>query len=218
MDEKGFMTGQIGKEQRIVPLAHIKNGQTPYARVDGSREWVTLIASICADGSALTPCLIYKGANGQVDTSWVSDAEPLEDKYFVAASDKGWTNNHIAMQWLDLFHKETLPKLADSRTRRLLIVDGHSSHINYAFIIKCNVHRILLCVLPPHSTHRLQPLDVGLFCPLATAYTREHTKHAVCWEGKIGVTKSYFYRIFKAAWNVSTSPDNIKSSFRKAGI
>jgi DDE superfamily endonuclease len=58
------------------------------------------------------------------------------------------------------------------RSRRLLIVDEYSSHINMAFITAADDRRIILLILPPHSTHRLQPLDVGLFSPLAKAYTK----------------------------------------------
>ena len=53
----------------------------------------------------------------------------------------------------------------------LLIVDGHSSHVNMEFINMCNKLRIILLILSPHSIHQLQPLDVLLFAPLATFYT-----------------------------------------------
>jgi DDE superfamily endonuclease len=34
------------------------------------------------------------------------------------------------------------------------------------------INHILLTVFPPHSTHRLQPLDVRLFSPLTTYYSQ----------------------------------------------
>jgi DDE superfamily endonuclease len=48
---------------------------------------------------------------------------------------------------------------------RLLIINGYSSHINMSFISLADSLRIILQVLPPHTTYRLQPLDVGLFQP-----------------------------------------------------
>jgi hypothetical protein len=60
-----------------------------------------------------------------------------------------------------------------SREKRLLIVDDHSSNINMAFINECDSLRIILLVLPPHSTHRLQPLDFVLFGMLSTAYSKK---------------------------------------------
>ena len=54
-------------------------------------------------------------------------------------------------------------KPKSDRTRRLLLVDGHSSHVNMEFIDWADRHRIIIMILPPYTTHRLQPLDVGMF-------------------------------------------------------
>jgi hypothetical protein len=52
-----------------------------------------------------------------------------------------------------VFDRSTKNKAA--RDRRLLIFDGHSSHINLKFINYADTNRIFLAVLPPYSTHRL---------------------------------------------------------------
>ncbi len=54
-----------------------------------------------------------------------------------------------------------------------MILDGHDSHKSYDFITFCEQHGIILLCLPPHSTHLVQPLDVGVFSPLKTAYCNE---------------------------------------------
>lgn len=41
------------------------------------------------------------------------------------------------------------------------------------FIDYCDKNKILLAIYPPHSTHTLQPLDVGMFKPLVIAYNTE---------------------------------------------
>jgi len=64
--------------------------------------------------------------------------------------------------WLQkVFNRYTKPTRATQK--RLLIVDGHSSHVNMAFVDWANQHGIILLILPPHTTQRLQPLNVGLF-------------------------------------------------------
>ena len=40
------------------------------------------------------------------------------------------------------------------------------------FINLCDSLNILLLILPPHTTHRLQPLNINLFGPLANFYTQ----------------------------------------------
>ena len=70
--------------------------------------------------------------------------------------------------------------------------------------------------MPPHSSHLLQPLDVGCFSPLKRAYgqqisslVRDHINH---------ITKIEFLPAFYAAYNQSITKENICSSFRGAGL
>src|SRR5205814_8590998 len=102
--------------------------------------------------------------------------------------------------------------------RRLLIVDGHSSHVNMAFLNKCDELRILVLILPPHSTHQLQPLDVGCFGPLATEYSDKVNKFLMKGLGTVLMTKRSFWPLFRDAWRASFTEKTITSAFKKAGI
>ena len=62
--------------------------------------------------------------------------------------------------------------LCQGTESRLLIVDGHNSHFSPEFISFCSEHRIHLFCIPPHTTHLLQSLDVGLFGPLQNQYSK----------------------------------------------
>jgi hypothetical protein len=59
MDEKGFMLRAVGRLKRIFSKASYEDGKRRNTIQDGSREWITLLACICADGSCLKPALIY---------------------------------------------------------------------------------------------------------------------------------------------------------------
>ena len=123
----------------------------------------------------------------------------------------------LGLNWLErVFHPYTSQK--SGNRRRLLIVDGHSSHINMQFIKKCDELRILLLVLPAHSTHRLQPLDVGLFAPLATYYTNGLNDLMAKSFGMVRISKRAFWSVFLPAWQNAFSEQNIMSAFRKTGI
>jgi hypothetical protein len=54
----------------------------------------------------------------------------------------------------------------------MLIFDSYASHITLKANTFCEEKKIVLLCLPSHSTHLLQPLDVGVFSPFATAYKR----------------------------------------------
>jgi len=74
---------------------------------------------------------------------------------------------------------------------RLLIMDGHSSHVSWEFLDYCLTHDIIPFCLPPHSTHLLQPLDVGLFSPLQRNYSS--CLDDLLEGGQRGVNKGVFY-------------------------
>src|SRR5271154_3521892 len=45
----------------------------------------------------------------------------------------------------------------------MLICDEHDSHITSDFVGHCMNNNILLMILPPHSSHLIQPLNVRVF-------------------------------------------------------
>jgi hypothetical protein len=51
-------------------------------------------------------------------------------------------------------------------TYRLLIIDGHSSHVTPEFDLFCKEYSIITLCMLPHLSHLLQPLDVGCFSVL----------------------------------------------------
>ena len=104
------------------------------------------------------------------------------------------------------------------QSTRLLILNRHGSHITMAFIEYCDAHKIHLAILPPHSTHTLQPLNVGLFKPLASAYSNELSNFLYRSQGITGITKRDFFKLFYKAWDDSITPANTLSAFKKCGI
>jgi DDE superfamily endonuclease len=87
-----------------------------------------------------------------------------------------------------------------------------------AFLSLADSLRILILILPPHTTHRLQPLDVGLFSPLAKAYTKRLDAYTHGGLGWVSMTKRLFWPIFRDAWMDSFTPKNIKRAFEVTGI
>jgi hypothetical protein len=176
MDEKGFLIGVIGRSKRIFSKAMWDSKEVRAALQDGNREWITLLACICGDGSVLPPGLLYASANQSIQSSWVEDIKVQKHEVFIGSSPNGWSNNDIGLAWLEqVFDRYTKAKAR--RSWRLLILDGHGSHVTMDFLNYCNQNRILVMVFPPHSTHTLQPLDVVMFKPLLTAYSNALTKH-----------------------------------------
>jgi hypothetical protein len=207
-DEAGFMMGKITTQ--LVVTASERRCR-PKAVEPGNREWVTLIAAINAAGWSIPPFLIFTGKYHL--SAWYEEAEIPRD-WAIAVSDNGWTTNELGVEWLKHFIKHTDGKVVGAR--RLLILDGHESHQSLKFQELCKENNIYTLCMPPHSSHLLQPLDVGCFSPLKRAYSREveslirhHINH---------ITKLEFLPAFKVAFDRSFTLANICSAFRGAGL
>ena len=89
---------------------------------------MTSSASVCADGSASPPGLIFTGADNTIQASWVEDVDPGKHSVFVTVMPSGWTNNDVGVAWLEqLFNRYTKKKAR--RAWRLLNIDGHGSRV-----------------------------------------------------------------------------------------
>ena len=95
----------------------------------------------------------------------------------------------------------------------MLLIDRHSSHVNIAFITVYDRLRILLIILPPYTTHRLQPLDISLFSPLTIYYTNGLNDLMFKSLGLVSMSKRSFWKVFWPAWNQAFSIENITSAY-----
>jgi len=76
----------------------------------------------------------------------------------------GWIQTNIFTKWFDHFVHLIKPS-ADYPV--LLIIDSHYSHTkNLDVMDKAREHSVAIVTLPPHSKHKMQPLDVGFMTSL----------------------------------------------------
>ncbi|PMD46398.1 DDE-domain-containing protein [Hyaloscypha variabilis F] len=215
-DEKGFLIGFGRSLKRIITREALQSGRITKSKQDGSREFISCLACISAIGQWIPLLLVYKGESKDLLDTWVDGVETNSMAHFTT-SHNGWSNNAIGLVWLQkVFERYTKPPRETQK--RLLIVDGHSSHVNMAFVDWADRHGIILLILPPHTTQRLQPLDVGLFQPLSTYYLVSINHLMDSTLSKVGMTKGLFWEHFKPAFDQAFSEANIQSAFRKSGI
>ncbi|KAM4066697.1 DDE superfamily endonuclease [Hirsutella rhossiliensis] len=142
--------------------AHLKGPQ--------SRGWTSFIEAITADGRALTPGIIFKGK--ELQKQWFKqEFRKFADWHYIT-SPNGWTDNNIAVEWLEeVYLPQTRP--SDESEARLIILDGHGSHATNNWMATCFLNNIYCCYLPSHCSHGLQPLDNGVFNAIKAAYRKE---------------------------------------------
>ena len=217
MDEKGFMIGVTTRTKHVFSRRMWEKKEVTATIQDGNRAWITLIACVCGDGSVLPPGLIYESKNCTIQEGWVDEIKSGEHTAHVTSTASGWTDNKTGLAWLQqVFDRYTKTKAR--RKWRLLILDGHGSHLTMEFIDYCDQNRILLAAFPPHSTHTLQPLDVVMFKPMSTAYSKALTTHLHKGSGITPITKADFFLLFWEAWVSTFTPDLVCRSFEATGI
>ena len=175
---------------------------------------VTALEAVSADGYVFPSFLISKGQThtyGRFGNVTAADSEVR-----FAKSPKGWIDEELACHWLaHVYHPFSLKRIQTGETR-LLILDGHSSHINARFLKFCEENDIVCFCLPAHSTHLLQPLDVGLFGPFQHYYGKAVEDFFL--STNLGITHSSFLPLYKKACAQAFTRANIESAFRACGI
>jgi hypothetical protein len=161
--------------------------------------------------------LIYNAISGNLQGTWLNDFKPEEHDCHFASSPNGLTSDKLGYSWLNgLFEKEMVSKAR--RSHRLLFVNEHGSHVNMESLYWREQHEILLTVYPPHSTHRLQPLDVSIFAPLARYYSQTLDDLIRKSEGRTSISKRDFFSFAWSAFEKAFTKENIASGWLDTGI
>lgn len=95
-------------------------------------------------------------------------------------------------------------------------MDGYGSHITANVIAYCMEHAIDLVILPPHTSHVLQPLNVSVFAPLKPALAAETDTASRLDPGRIQRTEwaAMYIRAREKAFTIA----NIKSGWKATGL
>lgn len=75
--------------KRIVPIDYLKSKKSLGSNQDGFREFISFLATICADGSALPLALIYQRDLYDLQDSWLENYNSSSDEAYFAVSKKG---------------------------------------------------------------------------------------------------------------------------------
>lgn len=101
--------------------------------------------------------------------SWAKSAQAT--KLGVALNDWFGCDEWMCVDGVVQLKVEAPPNYhSDDKIWRLLIIDGCTGHSSFAFVEYCIFFNIIIVILPPHSTHIMQPMDVGVFQPLKSAH------------------------------------------------
>ncbi|EXK24631.1 hypothetical protein FOMG_18654 [Fusarium oxysporum f. sp. melonis 26406] len=195
VDEGGIMAG-FGLDSLVIGSSDPR--RKAFLKGSQSRTWTTFIEAVTADGRLLKPGIIFKGK--ELQQQWfIDEFRKIADWYYIT-SDNGWMDNHIAVEWLkEVYLPQTQP--ADESDARLIILDGHGSHVSDEWMATCFLNN---------------PLDNGVFNTSKAAYRKELQKLTSLTDSA-PVDKVNFIKAYAKARAVGMTKKNILSGWRVTG-
>jgi hypothetical protein len=206
MDETGVMLSMLGSLKVLVG----KDDLRAYRGAGVKRTMVTAIECISADGRSLLPMIIWPATTHR--SNWATYPTP---GWHYACSESGYTDTKISLEWIKrVFDPQT--RLQANQKPRILISDGFGTHESLEIMEYCLENNIILCRIPSHISHKIQPCDVGVFSPLKP-YIASRLKDLYRGSAKT-VGKQHFTSLYSRARDASVTSRNIKSGWSGAGL
>jgi hypothetical protein len=235
-DETGIKLGEAGGKTKVLAA---RGARRVYSVASSDSRHVSLIfavsaAGVCSPATFILPC-------GKTPTAfWDAIGKLREDEWSTVCEKKGFITEVSFYDWLKLF-----VQFLDENVRKgnvgehhLLIVDQASAHVSGRILEYCQQHNVLLYMLPAHTTHLTQPVDVGIFGPMKNYYHQaEHElimRRSEAWQRMCStflttvearqplvppkVTLTDIPALIHKALRLSCTKENIYSAFRATGI
>jgi hypothetical protein len=206
MDETGIMLCFLTSKKVLVGHDDPTNGRGAGVK----RELVTAIECISADGRVISPLIIWAASTHR--SNWTTHPTP---GWHFACSESGRTDKAISLYWIQHVFDPSTRTRANGRPR-VLINDGFGTHESEEILKFCFENNIILCRLPSHTSHKLQPCDLTVFSSLKTAY-REQVENLYR-GGANTVGKQHFPLLYSRARDQAFTPRNIQAAWCKAGL
>lgn len=204
-DETGVQTSH--KPRKIIA----KKGQKQVAKVTSAERGttVTICCAVNATGNSVPPFFIFPRQNVQ---EYMTVGAPPGSLAVAHAS--GWMTEENFEKYLTHFIKFAKCSL-DNKV--LLILDNHKSHMSPNGLEICKNNGIILLTLPPHTSHKLQPLDVSVYGPFKTYFNQESDSFMVNNPGKT-INLKNIPTLAGRAHQRAFTPLNITKGFEHTGI
>lgn len=159
MDESGFPT---------VPTKVVKvlagKGSKRVSQFASAERGTNVSVAVAVDvvGNKIPPFFIFP--RKKIQSHYLLNASAGSKAF---GNDSGWMTKNEFDKWMDHFIEHANCRKG---VPTLLLLDNHTSHTSLYAIQRAIENDIIMLSFPPHCSHKLQPLDIGIFGPTKTTY------------------------------------------------
>ncbi|KAJ8927483.1 hypothetical protein NQ314_020055 [Rhamnusium bicolor] len=164
---------------------------------------------IAETGNALPPAIIFPSVRYK---DYFLNGAPTGS--LGLASKSGWMTSPFFVDLLKHFQKITN---ASKENSTLIHIDNHETHCSINAINYARNHGIHLLSFPPHTSHKLQPLDVGVYSSFKANCKTAFNNWMATNPGK-QITIYNVPALSNIAFKNSFTIKNITSGFKKSGL
>lgn len=194
---------------------------------------MTILECVSVEGQVVPPSFVLqKGTKlnlrGKIDPEEFSSCIT---SYFnlrllitlsVYFSESGWTDTYNCEQWIkEVFIPFTVKHMVDTTILIVLYMDGHDTHKKpeimravYHVLEEQNIEVIIAC-FPSKTTHKCQPLDVGIFSHVKSKW--QGVAMGVFWKGE-PINQHSIIPLYVQGTRVAFTKEIITSAFEKTGL
>lgn len=205
LDETGITT--VMRPPRVLS----EKGRKQVGQISsGERgELVTFVGIVNATGNFLPP--IYVVPRMRTPEVYITGA-PVSS--LVLNNKSGWMTKELFLKVLEHMKNHTRCSI---EYPILVLLDNHESHVSLQAIKFCKENGISLLSFPPHTTHRMQPLDIGIFGPFKGSLVTAFNDWLLSNPAK-AITIRNIGELSNIAFKQAFTVSNITNAFKKPGL
>ena len=203
MDESGLST--VMKSNKVIS----ERGRPVASQVARERgAHMTFVGFINAAGHYIPPCFLV--ARKRMKPEFLRGT--LDGS--IAIPGNGWMNGESFLQTLQHLHERSYCSVDN---KILLVMDNAECHMNIHAVEYAMNNGIVIVTLPPHTTNKLQPLDVSIYKPFKT-YLKTLMNDYILSNPNRPITEYMLPELASKAWVKACTPSNVLSGFSATGL
>jgi len=220
-----FDETMIASQKSEIVIVH-KNAKHSIKKNESFSEHLTLGCLATADGEHMPPLVIMPLSKLPREL----DEYGKDGRIFVGGPQSGWIDKQTFKCWVDRFldwrKARNIAKSLPMDAPFLLFIDLHSSRENSEVLEMLKKENVEVVTIPSHTSHLLQPLDVGVFRHFKQFFRywrRRFREWTVAYENgsKISEKAMQRYKVIRsclAAMEQSFITEYIVNGFAKSGL
>jgi hypothetical protein len=210
IDESGFHEFMDVHEVQVVVLASFPHDSVTIP-VNRTEKRSAVLAAISAEGSYLTQVVIVQWKMYEID---LCESGLTPEAVMIVHRERGFIDRNL----FDLWASRVLFPEIERRHGRfhsmgdvIVRIDGCACHGSDCFLDEASAQNVILYWLPPHSSDKVQPLDLGSF-----GLTKQALRKVRIDPDK-AAQSTHLIRML-CAWHIAAIPKNVMGSFRRTGL